>query len=172
MDEFNSSLDNLFVLFEVNFSSSNNINLATKKNDDDLKINDYLKKIDSLIKENYCLREKTPDLFYEFVYKIFQQVELFKNNKTLNMSTQLKDEKLQTDWNILNLIINCLKNTAAAHKSCLNQNEDLIVKFLIDYLNANCNDDLVEIEEKLPSRYSFHLNTFKYISNIILGNSF
>ena len=109
MDEFNSSLDNLFVLFEVNCSSnSSNINLATKKNDDDLKINDYLKKIDSLIKENYCLREKTPDLFYEFVYKIFQQVELFKNNKTLNMSTQLKDEKLQTDWNILNLIINCL----------------------------------------------------------------
>jgi hypothetical protein len=157
MDEFKSSLDNLFVLFQINSNSSN---LSRKKNDDDL-INDYLKKLDTLIRENYSLREKTPDRFFEFVYKIFQR-ELF-----LNKQNKLKDvNSHETNWIEMNLIINCLKNTAAAQKSHLNQNEESIIEYLIDYLMTN-RDDICQMEEIV---LSFHLNIFKYISNIILGN--
>jgi hypothetical protein len=152
MDEFKSALDNLF---EIN---CNNL-------DDDL-IRDYLKKLDSLIKENYSLREKTPDLFFEFVYKILQQ-ELFKLKSVNDNKVEMQTYETR-NWNELNLIMNCLKNTAAANKSHLNDKEDLIIKFLIDYLNNQIH--MVQIKEE--SILNFHLNIFKYISNIILGNYF
>lgn len=80
-----------------------------------------LNKLNELIRNDESLRQQTPELFYSILNEILSQ---HLDKKQANVSNE-----------IIELAVKCLKNSSAAIKTNLGEDETRICKLLIEYLN-------------------------------------
>jgi hypothetical protein len=126
------------------------LNYTNNRSDEADKVNETgFKKLDNLLKESQLLREQTPAIFYEFVYKLVE--------RSLN-SLEIEEESLRR----LALAMSLLKNSAAACKPELSECENSIIHILLQYLREASLAD--------GKKAAFHLDLLKYFSNLIQGN--